>query len=76
MNNTNEKPCSTLSKEDIDHVAQRLGINPKKFTDDDYEEIGKTFIKGFGWSNETWEDILEEAVNLHTVEKNQQLRTR
>jgi hypothetical protein len=76
MINKNEKPCSTLSKEDIDHVAQRLGINPKKFTDDDYEEIGRAFINGFGWSNETWEDILEEAVNLHTVENNQQLRTR
>ena len=76
MNNKNEWFCWTLSKEDIDHVAQRLGINPKTFTDDDYEEIGRTFIKGFGWSNEEWELILEEAINLHTVEKNQQFCTR
>ena len=69
MNNKNEWPCLTLSKEDIDHVAQKLGVNTNKFSSIDYDEIARKFIKGFGWSNEAWEDILEEAVNLHVIEK-------
>jgi hypothetical protein len=76
MTERNEWSCPTLSKEEIDHVAHKLGVNTEEFSSIDYEEIARKFIKGFGWSNETWEDILEEAVNLHTVEKDQQLSTR
>ncbi|MEI7639502.1 MAG: hypothetical protein WCJ37_19460 [Syntrophus sp. (in: bacteria)] len=71
-----EWPCWTPSKEEIDDAAQKLGVNTDAFSSGDYDEIERKFIKGCGWSNESWENILEEAVNLHTIEKDQQLRTR
>jgi hypothetical protein len=63
----------TLSKGEIDNVAQKLGVNTNKFSAGDYDEIARKFMKGLGWSNELWEDLLEEAVNLHTVEKSQRV---
>lgn len=66
----NEWSCWTLCREDIDHVARSLGVNPENFTDDDYENIARRFIKGFGWSNEEWEVILKEVVNLSMAAKN------
>lgn len=69
MTGRNDWSCWTLCKEEIDHIAQRLGVNSDEFSNSDYDEIARKFIKGFGWSNEAWEDILEEAVNLHVIEK-------
>lgn len=69
MAGRNEWSCWTLCREDIDHMARRLGVNPENFTDDDYENIARKFIKGFGLANEGWETILKEAINLHGAEK-------
>ena len=66
----NEWSCWTLSKDDIDHVSLTLGVIHESFTGDDYENIARKFIKGFGWANEGWEAILKEAINLHMAEKN------
>ena len=69
MAGRSEWNCWTLCREDIDHVARRLSVNPGNFIDDDYEGIARKFIKGFGWANEEWESILKEAINLHAMEK-------
>jgi hypothetical protein len=66
----NEWSCWTLSKDNIDHVSLTSGIIHESFTGDDYENIARKFIKGFGWANEEWESILKEAVNLSMAEKN------
>ena len=71
-----EWSCWPPSKEKIDHAANKLGLDTDAFSSDDYDEIAGIFIKGFGWSNESWENILEEAVNLYAIEKDQQLRMR
>lgn len=63
----------TLSKGEIDHVAEKLGVNTDKFSAGDYDEIARKFINSFGWSNESLENLLEEAVNLHAVEKSQRI---
>ena len=76
MTGRNEWSCWPPSKEEINQVAHKLGIGTDAFSSDDYDEIAGIFIKGFGWSNESWENVLEEAVNLHTIEKDQQLRVR
>jgi hypothetical protein len=76
MAGRNEWSCWTLCREDIDHIALSLGVNPIDFTDDDYENIARRFIKGFGWSNEEWESILKEAVNLSMAENNKGKRSR
>jgi len=76
MTDQNERPCGTFTKEEIDHVAQKLGVGTDMFSTIDYDEIARKFIRDFGWSNESWENILEEAVNLHTIEKDQRLRMR
>ena len=65
----NEWSCWTPSKQDIDHVSLTLGVIHESFTGNDYENIARKFIKGFGWANEGWEAILKEAVNLHIAEK-------
>ena len=70
MAGKSEWNCWTLCREDIDQIARRLGVNPKNLIEDDYENIARKFIKGFGWSNEGWEAILKEAVTLHMAEKN------
>lgn len=70
MAGKSEWNCWTLCREDIDQIARRLGVNPTDFTDDNYENIARKYIKGFGWANEEWEAILKEAVNLHMAEKN------
>ena len=67
----NEWSCWTLSKDDIDHVSLTSGVIQESFTGDDYENIARKFIKGFGYANEGWEAILKEAVNLHIAEKRQ-----
>ena len=54
--------CWVLSKGDIDLVAHKASVNTRKFTEDNYGEIARTFIKGFEWANEQWADILEDAV--------------
>jgi hypothetical protein len=54
--------CWVLSKRDIDLVALKAGVKVKKFTDDNYKEISRNFIKGFEWANEAWADILEDAI--------------
>jgi len=63
----------TLSKGEIDHAAEKLGVNTDKFSAGDYDEIARKFINSFGWSNESLENLLEEAVNLHSVEKSQRV---
>jgi hypothetical protein len=54
--------CWVLSKNDIDVAAKRAGVKSKKLTEDDYEAIARTFIKGLEWANEAWADILEDAI--------------
>lgn len=76
MAGENEWNCWTLCREDIDQIARRLGVNPGNFGDDDYENMARKFIKGFGWANEGWESILKEAVNLSMAEKNTGKRSR
>jgi hypothetical protein len=76
MGGRNEWSCWTLSKDDIDHVSLTLGVIPEIFTGDEYEDIARKFIKGFGWANEGWEAILKEAVNLHMAEKNTEKKNR
>lgn len=51
-----------MSKGDIDLVAHKADVKVKEFTDDNYEEIARNFIKGFEWANEEWVDILEDAI--------------
>lgn len=69
MAGRNEWSCWTICREDIDQIARKLGVNPTDFMDDDYENIARKFVKGFGWANEGWEAILKEAVNLSMAEK-------
>jgi len=54
--------CWILSTGDIDSAAKKLGLMPRNLTPDDYDAIAKTFINGLEWANETWADILEDAV--------------
>ena len=54
--------CWVVSKDDIDLVDHKAGVNTRKFTEDNYGEIARTFIKGFEWANEQWADILEDAI--------------
>ena len=61
-NNKRQWICWVLSKGDIDLVAHKAGVNTRKFTEDNYGEIARTFIKGLEWANEQWADILEDAI--------------
>jgi hypothetical protein len=54
--------CWVLSKGDIDSAVKKLRLMPSKLTQNNYEAITKTFIKGFEWAKEEWSGILEDAV--------------
>ncbi len=62
MTKTTEWECWTLSKEDIDLVAVRAGINPSILTSDDYREIARQFKEGLQWANENWPLIIEDSL--------------
>jgi hypothetical protein len=75
MAGKSEWDCWTLCIEDIDHAARKLDINPLDFTEDDYENIARKFIRGFERANQEWAGILRETVTLHMAEKRTMKRT-
>lgn len=70
MNKKKKWTCWLLSKDDIDTVALRQGLDPKDFNQTDYDDIARSFIIRFTYANDAWEFILEEAVKLHSLRKN------
>lgn len=57
--------CWTLSGDDIRVVAERNGINPKDISDEQLEEIARTFKKDMEWACEDWVEWLAEAIRQH-----------
>ena len=55
--------CWTLSIEDIEEVCKELGVDFKKLSEDNIEDIAYKFKKGFEFGNEDWDLILEDAIN-------------
>ncbi len=58
----NEWICWILCKEDIDVVAGKIGVKNNKLIKNRYDTIARSFIDGFQWANEDWEEILKDAV--------------
>jgi len=54
--------CWMLSKENIDTIVLRSGLDKNGFTEEDYENIARVFIRGFEWANEDWADLPEDAI--------------
>ena len=54
--------CWELSEEDIDRTARRIGVDPRKLTTQDYENIAKKFRHEFKKVNRQWLLILEDAI--------------
>ena len=63
MTQDKEWECWTLCAEDIDIVAQRMGISPSVLKEKDYEEIARMFKDGLAWANEEWARIIEDALD-------------
>ncbi len=62
MTGATDWECWTLSKEDIDLVAVRAGIDHSMLTPDDYQEIARQFKEGLQWANENWPLIIEDSL--------------
>ena len=60
--NRDEWICWVLSKADIELIAKKVGVNSRSLTEDNCDDIARSFIKGFEWANENWALILEDAI--------------
>jgi len=65
--------CWTLSKEDMDKAAERLGKNQEKLTEMDYEEIIRHFKSGLLWQWMTGISYWMGLLRMHWVENGWQM---
>ena len=54
----------TLEKEHIDKAAKAVGINPKRITEEDYEDIFKNFIRELRRERGRWRTLLEDVIQI------------
>jgi len=54
--------CWLMIKEDIDSVARTVGLDPKKLTPKNYQDIARMFIRSLHRENRHWRYILEDAI--------------
>jgi hypothetical protein len=52
-----------LIKEDIDSVARTVGLDPKKLTPKNYQDVARIFIRSLQRENRHWRYILEDAID-------------
>ena len=69
MRQKKEWECWTLSQEEIEQQAVRMGLDPVKFTEHDLEVIADYFKDMLGSSFDDWPEILGEAITLHQDQK-------
>jgi len=54
--------CWKLRKDQIDSAAKAVGLNSKRLTEKNYEDIVREFIKEFKKENVRWRILLEDAI--------------